>query len=138
MNPCIEGPIGSLRLVLEVDLGKHQTYRFRSWLAALAAVYDAGDVDVSQLDDEIFQLVFASFPVRDGRVFQVQTCRARFQQPRRCLVDLVDDGKIVEGRLAAGATGGRSVLGPLRRASRLSLTRSTGQHGRSRSQGGPV
>ena len=103
MNPRIEGAVGILRLVLEVDLGKRQTHVLRSRPAAAVAERDAGDDDVVHLDDEVLLLAFARLAVRDGGFLQVRARRARLQQIRRRLVDVVEEGKIGEGRLA-GAT----------------------------------
>src|SRR5262244_951853 len=112
MNPGVEGAVGLLRLELPVDLGKLQAHRLRSRLAAGGALYHAGDDDVVHLDDEELLLPFARLPKCDGGFLQVLTRRAGLQQLRRCLVDFMNDGKILEGRLAdtpAAAAAGRNV-----------------------------
>src|SRR4051812_36794656 len=73
MNARIERAVGLLRLVFEVDLGKHQTHRLRCRAAGGAAVHDAGDEDVVHLDDEIFLLALAGLAMGDGRFLQVLT-----------------------------------------------------------------
>src|SRR6516225_4226565 len=100
MNPRIKGSVRLLRLQLPVDLGKLQTHRLRSHLAAGGALYHAGDDDVVHLDDEELLLPFARLPKCDGGFLQVLTRRAGLQQLRRCLVDFMNDGEILEGRLA--------------------------------------
>src|SRR6266540_1848023 len=99
MNPWLERPIGLLRLVLEVDLGKSQTHVLRGRLVTGTAMCDAGDDDVIHLDDEVFLLTLTGFPMGDCRVLQMRTRGTRFHEKRRRLVDMVNDGKVVEGRL---------------------------------------
>src|SRR5262245_51286334 len=112
MNPRIERPVGLLRLVLPVDLGKLQIDGLRSRrLAVGGALYDAGDDDIVHLDDEEFLLPLARLPKRDRSILQVLTRRARLQQIRRRLVDFVNDGKIPEGCLA-GATAAPAAKTP--------------------------
>ena len=104
MNPRIERPIGLLRLVFEVDLGKRHGHAFRIRLAAGSAMRDAGDDDVIQLDDQVLVLALAGLSMGDGRVFDVCPGGARLQEQRRRLVDMVDDGKVLEGRLSRTAS----------------------------------
>src|SRR5262245_47023509 len=112
MNPCIKGSVRLLRLELPVDLGKLQIHRLRSHLAAGGALYHAGDDDVVHLDDEELLLPFARLPKCDGGFLQVLTRRAGLQQLRRCLVDFMNDGEILEGRLAGTpSAAGRNVCG---------------------------
>ena len=77
-----------------------------------AAMHDAGDDDVVHLDDEVLLLALARLAMGDGGFLQVLARRARLQQQRRRLVDVVNDGQILEGRLAGAAattgTNGRS------------------------------
>src|SRR5262249_3080758 len=112
MNPGVEGAVGLLRLELPVDLGKFQAHRLRSRLAAGGALYHAGDDDVVHLDDATVLRPSARLPNCDGGLLQVLTGCARLQQLRRCLVDFVNDGKILECRLAGtSAPAGRNVRG---------------------------
>src|SRR4029077_4337498 len=108
MNPCIERPIGLLRLVFEVDLGKRQTHGLRPRLATGVAICDTGNDNVIQLDDEVLLLALARLSMRDGRVLQVRARRTRLHERGRRLVDIVNDGKILEGRLARATTTTRS------------------------------
>src|SRR5262249_58368623 len=110
MNPRIEGPVSLLRLELPVDLGELQAHGLRSPLAAGGALHHASDDDVAHLDDEELLLPFARLPKCDGGFLQVRTRRASLQQLRRRLVDFVNDGKILECRLAGTpAAAGRNV-----------------------------
>src|SRR5262245_48712743 len=104
MNPCIEGAVGLLRLILEIDLVKRNTHRLRSRRAATVGERDAGDDDVVHLNDEVLLLAFARLAMRDGGFLQVRACGACAQQARRRLVNAVQKGKIGEGRLAGAAT----------------------------------
>src|SRR5947208_671001 len=114
MNSRIEAAIGTLRPVLEIDLGKGESYVLRCSPAAAVTERDTGDDDVVHLDDEEFLLAFSRLAVRDGGFRQVAAGRARLQQPRRGLVDRVGKRKVVEGRPAgasatAAGTNGRSI-----------------------------
>ena len=76
-------------------------------------MHDAGDDDIVHLDDEVLLLALARLAMGDGGFLQVLTRRARLQQQRRRLVDGVNDGQILEGRLAGAGTttgtNGRSI-----------------------------
>src|SRR5256885_15603334 len=113
MNSRIEAAIGTLRPVLEIDLGKGESYVLRCSPAAAVTERDSGDDDVVHLDDEEFLLAFSRLAVRDGGFLQVGARRACLQQPRRGLVDRVSERKVVEGRpagaSAAARTNGRSI-----------------------------
>src|SRR4029450_4795008 len=113
MNPRIEGAVSLLRLELPVDFGELQAHGLRSRLATGGALHHASDDDVAHLDDEELLLPFARLPKCDGGFLQVLTRRAGLQQLRRRLVDFVNDGKILERRLAGtpAAAAGRNVCG---------------------------
>src|SRR6187431_991734 len=111
MNPRLEGPIGILWPVFQVDLGKGETYVLRSRPAAVVAERHAGDDNIVHLYDEVFLLALARLAVRDGGFLQVCTRRARLQQLRRRLVDCVSERKIVEGRPAGPGTASTNIRG---------------------------
>ena len=68
---------------------------------------DAGDDDVSHLDDQVLLLALAGLSMRDHRVLDVCPGGTRLQEQRRRLVDMVDDGNVLEGRLSStGSTTG--------------------------------
>jgi hypothetical protein len=69
-------------------------------LTAGVAICDPGDDDVIHLDDEVILLVLACLAVSDRCFLEVCTGRARLHEQRRGFVDLVDDGEILERRLA--------------------------------------
>ena len=111
MNPRIERAVSLLRLVLEIDLGKRHTHGLRSRHTAAVGDRDAGDDDVVHLDDEVLLLAFARFALRDGGFFQVCARRARLQQIWRRLVDVVEEGKVGERRLAGAGAGATATAG---------------------------
>src|SRR5262245_41054850 len=112
MNSGVEGAVGLLRLELPVDLGELQAHRLRSRLAAGGALYYTGDDVVVHLHNVELLLPCAPLPKGDGGFLQVLTRCAPLQQLRICLVDFVNDGKILECGLAGTpATTGRDVRG---------------------------
>ena len=79
------------------------TFSEVGWPAA-PAMSDAGDDDVIQLDDEVLLLAFAGLSMGDDRVLEVRPRGARLQEQGRRLVEIVDDRKVMEGRLACTAS----------------------------------
>src|SRR5262249_54181118 len=114
MNSGIEGSVSLLRPVLEVDLSKRQAHSFRCRPFVAAAVYDAGDYDVVHLDDKELLMPLALLPMCDGGFLHVFARCARLQQFRRCLIDLVNDGKILKGRLPSAASTASSTAPGIR------------------------
>src|SRR6266545_3435610 len=103
VNAGIERPVRLLRLVFEINLGKRQTHVLRQ--AALAvALCHARDDHVVHLEDEEILLALPRFPMGDRRILDMHTGRARFQEHRRRLVDIVGKREIAEVRLAHAAT----------------------------------
>src|SRR6266540_7525147 len=66
---------------------------------------DAGDDDVTHLDDEELLLPFAGLSHRDRGFLYVLTGRAGLYQNRRRLIEVVCKAEIVESRLSRTGSG---------------------------------
>ena len=73
---------------------------------------DTSDDYVVHLDDEELLLRLTCLPMGDCRFLQVRTRGTRLHKQGRRLVDIVNDGKVLERRLArAASTTGRNGTG---------------------------
>ena len=88
-------------------------------LSAVAAASPAplgltlGDDDVVHLDDQELLLALAGLAHRDRRFLDVLAGRARLQQDRRRLVDVMGEVEVVEARLALRRRRRRAPIEPL-------------------------
>src|SRR6185312_1084174 len=109
MNAGIGRSVSLLRTVLEVDLGKCKTHGLRRGPRVVASMHDAGDQDIVQLDDEELLLALARLAMGDGGFLQMPARGARSEKAGRCLVDLVNDGEVLEGGLSGAGSAARTV-----------------------------
>src|SRR5688500_12140896 len=88
-----------------MDLGERQAHALRRRFATRTTMRDARDEDVVHLDDEELLLVPPGLAMCDGGVLEVRTGGTRLHQRRRCLIDPMDDGQVLKGRLARARAG---------------------------------